>query len=170
MSIDRRYWDSDCFLGWLLAEKEKEDACREVLQAAEDGKVLIVTSALTIAEVLALRGKDKIPASEREKVEAFFRNEYIEVRNITRRISESARSYVWDYGVKPKDALHVATAIDSRVTLLNTFDKPLHKKSGKIGYPPLTIMRPQWAEPTLPLDLRHEKGSRKGPNGPTPPV
>jgi PIN domain nuclease of toxin-antitoxin system len=91
LTIDRRYWDSDCFLGWLLAEKDKEDACRDVLQAAEDGKVLIVTSALTIAEVLALRGKDKIHASERAKVEAFFKNEYIEIRNITRRIAEAAR-------------------------------------------------------------------------------
>ena len=81
MSIDRRYWDSDCFLGWLLAEEDKEDRCREVLTAAEDGKVQIVTSALTIAEVLALRGRQKIPPSDRAKVEAFFRSDYIVVRN-----------------------------------------------------------------------------------------
>ncbi|HEX5959128.1 MAG TPA: hypothetical protein VFY92_10820, partial [Hyphomicrobiaceae bacterium] len=81
MNIDRRYWDSDCFLGRLLAEKDKEEGCRVVLTAAEDGKVQIVTSALTIAEVLALRGRPPIPPSDRAKIEAFFRSDYIVVRN-----------------------------------------------------------------------------------------
>ena len=151
MSVDRRYWDSDCFLGWLLAEKDKEDACRQVLEAAEDGKVIIVTSALTIAEVLALRGKDKIPSGNRAKVEAFFKNDYIDVRNITRRVAEAARSYVWDYSVEPKDALHIATAIDCKLNLMNSFDKPLCKKSGMIGSPKLAIEPPTWREPKLPL-------------------
>ncbi|MEQ1718342.1 MAG: type II toxin-antitoxin system VapC family toxin [Hyphomicrobium sp.] len=151
MSAEQRYWDSDCFLGWLLEEPDKVEHCRQVLSAAEDGKILIVTSALTIAEVLALRGHLKIPAADREKVENFFRQEYIVVRNITRRIAENARSYVWDFGVAPKDALHVATAIDAKISLLNTFDKKLTNKSGKIGKPPLVIDLPSYKEPKLPF-------------------
>lgn len=152
MSIDRRYWDSDCFLGWLHAEEDKEDYCREVLEAAEDGKILIVTSALTIAEVLALRGKSPIPADKRVAVENFFRSDYIIVRNITRRISEAARSFVWDHRVKPKDALHVASAFDAKLTLLNTFDRGLLAKSGKIGDGSLRIEKPSWQEPKLPFE------------------
>jgi predicted nucleic acid-binding protein len=128
-----------------------------VLTAAEDGKVKIVTSALTIAEVLALRGRQKIPASDRAKVEAFFRSDYIVVRNITRRIAEDARAYVWDYGVKPKDALHVATAIDAGLDLLNTFDRPLINKSGRFGNPVLVIAIPKWEEPKLPMDMPQDK-------------
>ncbi|MGE3993523.1 type II toxin-antitoxin system VapC family toxin [Pseudorhodoplanes sp.] len=158
--MDRRYWDSDCFLGYLMAEQDKVADCEQVLQAAEDGKVIIVTSALTIAEVLALRGRDPIPTANREKVEQFFRNEYIAVHNITRRISETARSFVWDYRVKPKDALHVATAIDAGLSLMNSFDKPLSKKSGKIGTPPLVIVKPAWVEPKLPMDLPHDKSKK----------
>ena len=56
MTIDRRYWDSDCFLAWLQSEEGKADACREVLEAADEGKILLITSALTLAEVLYLRG------------------------------------------------------------------------------------------------------------------
>ena len=74
MSVDQRYWDSDCFLGWLQGEKDKEEHCKEVLTAADDGKILIVTSALTIAEVLALKGRTKIPQSEKAKVETFFKS------------------------------------------------------------------------------------------------
>ena len=147
--------DSDCFLGWLQAEPDKETSCGEVLQAAEDGKALIVTSALTIAEVLALRNASPIPATERARVEEFFRNDYIVVRNITRRVAEMARGYVWDHGVEPKDALHVATAIDASLELLNTFERPLQKKSGLLGNPRLVIEIPRWNEPKLPMDLPH---------------
>jgi len=153
LSIERRYWDSDCFLGWLLAEQDKMTSCQEVLTAAEDNKLLIVTSALTIAEVLALRGRLKIAQADRIKVDSFFRNDYIVVRNITRRISEAARELVWDHGVKPKDALHVATALDAGLQLLNTFDRDLIKKSGKIGTPALVISNPSWAAPKLPMVL-----------------
>ncbi len=161
MSVDQRYWDSDCFLGWLQGEKDKEEHCKEVLTAADDGKILIVTSALTIAEVLALKGRTKIPQSEKAKVETFFKSEYIVVRNITRRIAEAARSYVWDFGVEPKDALHVATAVDAGLTVFNTFDKGLIKKNGKIGNPALTISIPSWSEPKLPMDMPNEQKPKK---------
>ncbi|MCZ7594005.1 MAG: PIN domain-containing protein [Hyphomicrobium sp.] len=157
MSAGARYWDSDCFLGWLQEEPDKVEYCQQVLSAAEDGNLVLVTSALTIAEVLALRGRLKIPASERVRVEAFFRQEYIAVRNITRRIAEAARTYVWDYGVSPKDALHVATAVDAGLTLMNTFDGGLMKKSGTIGNPALTIEKPSWTQPKLPMDMPPKK-------------
>ena len=139
MTADQRYWDSDCFLGWLQAEPDKEEHCRLVLDAAEQGRVVIVTSALTLAEVLALRGRPRIAEDRRATVERFFRNEYIVVRNLTRRVAELARSMVWDYGIAPKDAVHVATALDARLILLNTFDRGLHGHSGKIGSPTLTM-------------------------------
>lgn len=162
MSAGARYWDSDCFLGWLQEEPDKVEPCHQVLSSAEDGQLVIVTSALTIAEVLALRGKLKIPASRRERVEAFFRQEYIAVRNISRRVAESARTYVWDYGVSPKDALHVATAVDAGLTLLNTFDTDLIKKSGQIGSPALIIEKPSWTAPKLPMNMPHgQKPAKK---------
>jgi predicted nucleic acid-binding protein len=133
-----------------MAEADKEAACREVLQAAEAGRVTIVTSALTIAEVLALRGRTKVPASTRASVEAFFRSDYIIVRNITRRIAEKAREHVWDNRIAPKDALHVATAIDAGLTLLNTFDEGLLKHNGSAALSGLGIQKPAFIEPRIP--------------------
>lgn len=72
MTGNPRYWDTDCFLGWLQSESDKEDMCRAVLESAEKGNILIVTSALTIAEVLMLRGRKPISKRDREKVERFF--------------------------------------------------------------------------------------------------
>ncbi len=154
MTVDRRYSDSDCFLGWLLAEADKEEQCRVVLDAAERGNVLIVSSALTIAEVLAIRGRPRISGDRRALVEGFFRNEYIIIRNLTRRVAELARGMVWDHGIAPKDAVHVATALDAGLVLMNTFDRDLWGHSGKIGAPSLTIEFPQIAEPPLPFDRK----------------
>jgi predicted nucleic acid-binding protein len=56
-TTDQRYWDSATCLAYLLDEAGRADACQLVLDAAEDGKLELVISTLTIAEVLALRGK-----------------------------------------------------------------------------------------------------------------
>jgi predicted nucleic acid-binding protein len=52
MSLEKIYWDSNCFLGHFQAEAGKAEKCDGVIQRAERGDVLIVTSALTLAEVL----------------------------------------------------------------------------------------------------------------------
>jgi predicted nucleic acid-binding protein len=64
------------------------------------------------------------------------------LRNVTRLVAESAQDLVWDHGVKPKDAIHVATALEAKVQALETFDDGLLKKSRKIGVPPLLIRKP----------------------------
>lgn len=144
MKLDRIYWDSDCFLGWLKEEADKEALCNSVLEEAESGSILIVTSALTIAEVLNLKGQSPIQKDNKEKVVNLFRNQYIAVRGVTRHIAEVARDYVWDNGVAPKDAIHVATALDADLSLFNTFDEGLLKKSGTLGNRvKLIISKPQ---------------------------
>lgn len=96
------------------------------------GNVLIVTSALTIAEVLFIRQGPKLPPEKREVVEKFFKADYIAVRNVTRHIAELARDVFWDHGIKPKDAVHVATAAFFKVPVLHTFDGSLIGKSGLV--------------------------------------
>lgn len=142
MSIEKIYWDSDAFLGWFQEEPSKVDLCRATIERAKSGEVLIVTSALTIAEVLWLRNAPPIPKDRADLVQKFFRRSYIRVRNVTRNLSESAQGLVWDNGIKPKDAIHVATALDAKVYALETFDKGLLSKSGKVGNPLLIIRKP----------------------------
>ena len=49
---------------------------------------------------------------------------------------------VWTQGIRPKDAIHVATALDGHVNVLETFDDGLLAKTGTIGNPPLVIRKP----------------------------
>jgi hypothetical protein len=61
-------------------------------------------------------------------------------------VGEYARELIWEHGFHPKDSIHVATAVLSRVPHLDTFDKKLIAKSGLIGDPPLVIGHPDLPE------------------------
>jgi len=147
----RRYWDSNCFLSWLQEEPNKAQDCADVLQLAETGKTTIITSTLTIAEVLMVRGQKRLLRDRRASVEDLFNREYIKPITLTRRIAESARELVWEHGIHPKEAVHVASALAANGEVLNTFDEKLISKSGMIGTAKLIIERPAVAEPQFRL-------------------
>lgn len=48
--IDRVYWDSDCFLGYLKGEQDKIGICRGTADRAQEGDLIIITSAITLVE------------------------------------------------------------------------------------------------------------------------
>jgi hypothetical protein len=151
--MDYRYWDSNAFLGWLAEESDKVPYCKPVLDAAESGGLTIVTSALTIAEVLWLKGQKKLPSTQAKQIEAFFRHRWIVVREVDRFVAEDARQLVWERNVTPKDAIHLATALRQDVVMdqFDTFDGGLIKLSGTLGEPPLVI-----GYPNLPAKLPFE--------------
>ncbi len=67
----------------------------------------------------------------------------IEVRDVNRYLAEDARQLVWDQsGVKPKDAIHLATAIKHHIATFDTFDEDLIQLDGKLGNPPMGIGTP----------------------------
>lgn len=142
MAVELIYWDSDAFLGWLQAESGKTKLCAGTLKRAGQGEVIIFTSALTIAEVLWMRGAPSIPQEKAEIVRKFFRRSYFRIRNVTRSISKSAQDLVWTQAIRPKDAIHVATALNAGTPVLETFDEQLLRKTGTIGNPGLIIRKP----------------------------
>jgi len=155
------YWDSCVFLAFLKNEKDKINDCISVLKAAENGQVIIVTSALTFIEVVKLeKGQPKLPKESEEKIRDFFRHEWIYIYDVDRKVGELARELMWQYqALKPKDATHVATAIKARVDVLDTFDDGLLKLSGEIGDPPLIIRKPFFE---VQLDLFYKRSKLIG--------
>jgi predicted nucleic acid-binding protein len=147
--VAHRYWDANVFLAWLKEEPDKFAQCQAGIRDAEAGKLVIVTSALTLAETLYLvRGEMPVAPETREKVRGFFRNEYILLHELDRGIAELAQDVVWDHEVAAKDAVHVATAltVGERLPLeqFDTYDGPLIAKSGtisglKIGRPAFQV-------------------------------
>lgn len=142
MTVELIYWDSDAYLGWLQEEPGKVELCQGTLERAEAGEVLIVTSALTLAEVLWRRGGPPLARDKADTLKKFFRRSCFRIRGVTRSLAEDARELYWLHGIDPKDAVHVATAREAGVSALETFDGVLLSKSGQVGTPPLIIRRP----------------------------
>jgi predicted nucleic acid-binding protein len=142
MKAELIYWDSCAFLGWLQEEADKVDLCRGRIERAKAGEVGIITSALTLTEVLWTKNAPPLTSDKADLLRRFFRHSYIRVQNVTRSIAETAQDVVWNNSVKPKDAIHVATALALSVPTLETFDDHLITRSGVIGTPPLVIRKP----------------------------
>ncbi len=152
-------WDSNCFLSWLQENPDRQGECGAVLQAAREGQVALYTSALTLAETVYVT-KSLSSEENSRKIVAFFRNKYIRVVNVDWAIGTKARELQHQLpGLGPRDAIHLATAVQMRADALHTYDDThLTKQSGKVPGVSLRICHPDLAyQLSLPV-------SQKAPN------
>ena len=70
---------------------------------------------------------------------------FIRTINCDRIIAEAARSLIWEFPhLKPKDAIHVASALSQEVAVMHSYDNDdLVKFSGLMGNPKLKICHPE---------------------------
>jgi len=123
------YFDSCVFLAWLKGESDRVAVIHQLFDEARDDKLKILISTLTMAEVLNLQTyKSPIPVAQREQVRALFHHPWIVPKAVNRRIAELSQDLVWEYGVNPKDGIHVATAMIYEVCFFYTYDEGLLKK------------------------------------------
>ena len=145
------YWDSCVYLDFLRGGHPNQAHLRAVLQDWEAGTTTLVTSTLTIAEVLYVPGIQpalRLDESRREELIDLFRptgGRKLTLVELTRPIAEAARDLCWSHGVRPKDAVHVASALAASCAVLHTHDERLQKKSRQVGGDPiLAITQPAW--------------------------
>ena len=142
-----------------------------MLLAAERGDLRIVTSALTLTEVIKIKGK-QIKVEDEDRIRAFFEHEWIIVRDVDRFIAEQARDFIWKHNLQPYDAIHLATAYKHKLQHLDTYDRAdLGKLNGKVGAPAMKIGEPpliayQTELPEIEPGKKNPKGkSRKRATG-----
>lgn len=153
------YLDSCVFLAWLKDEENRADIIATIFDDAAKGYTKILTSSLAIAEVLNIQGfKSPIPKEHRDKVKSLFANEWIIPQGVNRRLAEIAQELVWEYGVSPKDGIHVATAMVHKVPVLYSYDGGLTKHGLlQTSYGSVKISEPQPpAQGELKLDAPNE--------------
>jgi predicted nucleic acid-binding protein len=144
MTKEQRYWDSSAFLGWLNKEPETFDVCDQILADAEAGKCQIVTSTVTFAEVFWVKPTPRagtLPTADQIRaIKDLFGKSFVIPAELDRLTALLARdllfTFAQSYGLKPMDALHLATAIKSRsrgdVECFDTWDEPLGKLNGQL--------------------------------------
>jgi predicted nucleic acid-binding protein len=159
----RVYWDACVWLALILREKiklpsggieDRETMCRMVIEAAKKGSLEILTSYFCLVEVC------KVPEEKKEaadKLADFFENDYILLANVDRIVAERARvlMVVGHSGLKPPDAVHIATALVSPgVEEMHTFDDRILALDGildKTDGAKLKICKPDAGAPPAPL-------------------
>ena len=150
------YWDSSVWIALVAGEVvggvNRAEIAQHILEDAEQGKVTILTSAFTLAEVLKKKGRPVLAVAAEETIRSYFEHSFIRIVVLDRVIGELAASVARQHNLSPPDAIHVASALTWKADVLHTWDDGLVKKSGQIGNPPLRIEHPGWTgQQPLPL-------------------
>ena len=159
------YWDTCLFLAWLKDEERSRgemDGVRETIERSRRREVKIMTSVVTLVEVLSGRipvGMDKLFADLLKRINK------VGVDSRVATIAHDLRNHYAQKGGKTlstTDAIHLATAVLYRVDEFHTFDEDgssrslgLLPLSGDVGGHKLRICKPVAQNPQL--DLRKPK-------------
>jgi predicted nucleic acid-binding protein len=141
---DRIYWDACCFLSWINGIQDRLPVLEALMSEARAGDVELFTSVESIVEV-AFAAKEKqaqrLDASVEQRIDSLW-SDYRVVRlaEFHAAIAHRARGLMRDaiargWGLKPKDAIHLATAVQVRATEVQTYDDRLWKFSEVLGVP-----------------------------------
>ncbi len=123
----RRYWDSSVFLCFLNAEEEERRiVCEDILQHAAKEEFQIVTSTYTVVEVIRpwRRSTSRVLTPEQiAKIKGMFRWPFITTIELDDRTALYASDLSREYGLKPADAVHAASAILWKAEVLQAWDR-----------------------------------------------
>lgn len=151
MAPEVRYWDTGPILAWLKREAHHLPDVEPVIRATDEGRVRLVTSSVTLVEVVKLDQKNApvtVPPEDAELIRKFFQRSALSVRALDSLTTGIARQLIWDHGLEVRDAVHLATALRWKIPLLETYDrKDLVRLSGKVGTPPIEIRLPRYDAP-----------------------
>jgi len=153
------YWDACAWISYIQKEmpgdgksftEPRYEMCKETLKRAEAGEYEIATSAFTLAEVCK-RPWD--PASPSVNLAAFFDQPYIVLIPVDKQVGRHAQALQLAglAGLKPPDAIHLASATVWNVATFHTFDGRLIDLTRKITMAdgnPLEVMMPTHEIPT----------------------
>ncbi|MBI4303386.1 MAG: type II toxin-antitoxin system VapC family toxin [Chloroflexi bacterium] len=150
MPTPRRLWDSCIVIGYLSGQQYIKTDCDQIIQQAERGELEIVVSTVASAEVAFL---PHLSDSDSElKIQEFFSRKYVVIAAFDISVARIVRRLIRDYKnldppLKPADAIHIATALQWQIPIIETTDPDLLRLDGKEGNPRLIIRRPFYEGP-----------------------
>ena len=131
----RSYWDACAFLSYVNGDKDRFPDLENLLEAAHEGTVEVVTSAVSIVEVArgAQEQVGKLDDSAVARIDALWRpHSPIKLVEFHSAIAYAARDLIRigvskGWSLKPMDAVHLATAANVGANELLTYDSALEK-------------------------------------------
>jgi len=151
------YWDANMFLYYLNDDPSKiptlEAILDDISNSNSDKIVTSVLSKVEVAWVASEKEKRALSTEDEARIDAFWNDPSIiemvdlneEITHIARSLLRRSMSRGWD-GLKPNDAIHLATAEWVGAAEVHTFDTRLFRYSELIG---LDIKEPVAQQPRL---------------------
>lgn len=131
------YLDANIFFAAGNPEETEHRAASEILLKIQEGELIGCTSSLTVDEVVynakKFTGREAAIASGLALVE----DPLLEIIPVTRETAQKALRMMKEANLEPRDAIHVAAAIESKAVLFLSIDADLRKKS------PITVKTPR---------------------------
>lgn len=156
------YWDANCFLSCLDEEPERHPVLAALLDLVERGERSLVTSTLTLVEVVYVaseRTGAPLDESGERAIDALFERALITFVDLHEGVARQARRLMRDaigrgWSLRHADAIHLASAVDAGAAEFHTYDKGLFKYRDML---PLPIGSPAHEDmariaPRLPFD------------------
>ena len=126
----RRLWDTSVIVDFLEGTQRSQPHVPLIVEEATRGDTQIMVSAFAEVEVVKINGV--FTGEQEEMIKEFFSRPYVLRAQVDARVAAIARqitratSLASDMQtVKPKDAVHVATAIRWEVPVVECYDGPL---------------------------------------------
>ena len=152
MPVTSRVWDTSVIIDYLEGTERAREHVPFIISEVERGETRILVSAY--AEVEVVRLDSALTDTEEDMIREFFRRSYVYRCQLDSRTAEIARHIARLSSrddkvrtVKPKDAVHVATAIRWNIPIFEAFDDDLMdgvKAAPHILPGALTLRRPQF--------------------------
>lgn len=143
------YWDTCIFLAWLKNEEHRKpgqlEATKDCVERFERREILIMTSALTLAEIAP---PAQLPAGAMALLEKAMQHPNFTTVSVDLSVGTMARELREYYAVRKAefggktltapDAIHLATAILYKANEFHTFDEKDKARANSLGLLPLS--------------------------------
>lgn len=140
--IPMYYWDACVLLSYLEGRPDRIHDISAFLNDAENGRVSIVTSDVSIVEVafVAHERKGGLSVEAEAEIESLWApGSVIQTVDFNKLIARAARRLIREsvnrgWQLKPLDAVHLATARFMKVEHFHTYDRGLDKYGPLLGF------------------------------------
>lgn len=128
----RPYLDTSVYIAAIKGEEGRADIAKRILNDARGGSLQIVGSTFVIAEVLRGRGEATPLSAELERIiDEYVFHDYITWVEVDVPLALEARRLARQHGLKPPDAIHLASAVRGEADQLLRWDDKFRLKESE---------------------------------------
>ena len=148
-AYSRPYLDSSVYIAAIKREKNRVSTAERIMRDASEGRLHIVAATFVITEVY--KGKDGLPLTVQQEqvIDEYFQHEFITWVELDMLVARDARRLARQHGLKPADAVHLASAIKGGADQVLRWDDKFRLKNGR--YEGVTVGEPHLVGRPEPL-------------------